>query len=64
MKIFIGDVDEYYCDAVDGEYRRWAVWSSEVKEGRSVEKLLGRFDTEKQATKFAEEIKKPEDVIY
>lgn len=57
MNIFVGDIDEYYCDAVEGEYRRWAVWSSEVKEGRSVEKLLDRFDTAEKAEAFAAELR-------
>lgn len=57
MNIFVGDIDEFYADAVEGEYRRWAVWSSEVKEGRSVEKLLDRFDTAEKAEAFAAELR-------
>ncbi len=57
MNIFVGDIDEYYCDEVEGEHRRWAVWSSEIKEGRSVEKLLDRFDAFEKAEKFAAELR-------
>lgn len=48
MKIFVGDIDEYYCDAVSGD-KRWAVWN--------VDGLLGRFDTEEEAEAFAERIR-------
>lgn len=50
--IFIGDIDEFYCDGEDGD-NRWAVWSSETVLGKKVEKLLGRFFTEKEAVEFA-----------
>jgi hypothetical protein len=46
-QIFIGDIDEYYCDAVDGN-KRWAVWNSNG--------LLGRFYTEEAAENFAKEV--------
>lgn len=65
VRIFIGDVDEFYCDAVSGD-SRWAVWKSDReplsstdcrKRGathRFVETLLGRFDTEDEALAFAQ----------
>jgi hypothetical protein len=51
IKIFIGDIDEFYCDAKEGN-RRWAVWTStplQLFPG----KLLGRFETEEEAEQFA-----------
>lgn len=58
MKIFIGDIDEYYCDAVSGDDKRWAVWSVDLSSG--IERLLGRFGTEGEAEKFAENMKNSE----
>jgi hypothetical protein len=52
IKIFIGDIDEFYCDAKEGN-RRWAVWSNSGDGGKVVEKLLGRFETEEEAEQFA-----------
>lgn len=70
---FIGDVDEFYCDAVDCE-DRWAVWVVEtVPLGNTVEDerardrgavarnqttMLGRFYTLEDAQQFLEERKK------
>lgn len=54
VRIFIGDVDEFYCDAVSGDDRRWAVWKSDRDSQRFVETLLGRFDTEDEAVTFAQ----------
>ncbi len=50
--IFVGDIDEFYCDMVEGG-KRWAVWE-EAKDT----KLLKRFDTEQEAIEFAKELKK------
>ena len=47
-QIFIGDIDEYYCDAVEGN-KRWAVWDSVG--------LLGKFYTEAEAKNFAKEVR-------
>lgn len=52
-KIFVGDIDEYYCDAVEGD-KRWAVWSVDLL---AIERLLGRFDTEEEAEAFATEVR-------
>lgn len=46
MEVFIGDIDDYYRDIVEGEHRRWAVWSKK--------ELLGRFDTKEEAERFIE----------
>ena len=46
-QIFIGDIDEYYCDAVEGD-KRWAVWNSIG--------LLVKFYTEEEAENFAKEV--------
>jgi hypothetical protein len=54
IKIFIGDIDEFYSDAKEGN-RRWAVWSNYGDSGKLVEKLLGRFETEEEAVQFANE---------
>jgi len=66
VRIFIGDVDEFYCDAVEGN-RRWAVWKSDREPlgpddcrrskgctHRFVETMLGRFETEDEAVHFAQ----------
>jgi len=66
IKFFIGDVDEFYCDAVEGD-RRWAVWTQQSvplpvddpyrQKGcvsRAETTLVGRFDTEQQAQQFVE----------
>jgi hypothetical protein len=60
IKIFIGDIDEFYCDAKEGNLR-WAVWAStplqlfpgRTSKSKVVEKLLGRFETEEEAEQFA-----------
>jgi hypothetical protein len=44
--IFIGDIDEYFCEPVDGN-ERWAVWIS----GKNA-KLLCRFHTYAQAVAY------------
>lgn len=66
VHIFIGDIDEFNCDAVSGEDRRWAVWKSDREPldhndprrergivNRFVTTLIGRFDTENEALQFA-----------
>jgi hypothetical protein len=53
VRIFIGDIDEFKCDSVSGDNLRWAVWM--VDHEVSMEKLLGRFDTEAEAVKYAED---------
>jgi len=61
IKIFIGDIDEFYSDAKEGN-RRWAVWSNSgtaakfLKGDTVVEKLLGRFETEEEAVQFANKL--------
>lgn len=52
-QIFVGDIDEFYCDSVDGD-QRWAVWSVDLL---TTERLLGRFDTEEEAEDFAQEVR-------
>lgn len=68
MKTYhIGDIDEFYCDAVPGDLR-WAVWSQEtlplgntVQDCRARDRgavsrvqttLLGRFKTEEEAESY------------
>lgn len=68
IHLFIGDVDEFYCNAVEGSDRRWAVWSScDVPLGandparnrgavsRNATSLIARFDTLKEAEQFVKE---------
>ncbi len=52
--IFVGDVDEYYCDAVKDAHYRWAVWISSVDQEKRLteEKLLERFLTYEEAIGF------------
>lgn len=52
-QIFVGDIDEFYCDAVDGD-KRWAVWSVDLL---AMERLLGRFNTEEEAESFAQKVR-------
>lgn len=67
VQFFIGDVDEFYCDAVEGDCR-WAVWSQtniplEANDPRrdrgAVSRvqttLLARFDTEDEALQFIDD---------
>lgn len=69
IKLFVGDVDEFYCDAVEGD-QRWAVWSqtslpldandparARGAVSRISTKLLARFDTEQEAISFVENYK-------
>ena len=51
-EIYVGDMDEFACDAVEGN-RRWAVWENDMRGG---EKLLARFDTEAEALAYANKI--------
>ena len=70
MKLFVGDVDEFQCDAVEGD-QRWAVWlqistpldandpaRARGGVGRISTKLLARFDTEQEAKQFVEDYSK------
>lgn len=52
VHVFIGDIDEFYGDAVEGD-RRWTVWM--VDHEVSLEKLLARFNTEEEAVRYAEQ---------
>ena len=66
VRVFIGNVDEFGCDAVGGD-QRWCVWKSDCDTlhpndsrrahgatHRFVETLLGKFHTEDEALKFAQ----------
>ena len=52
-KIFVGDIDEFDCDAVQSD-KRWAVWSVDLL---AIERLLGRFYTKEEAEAFAQEVR-------
>ena len=56
VRIWVGDVDEFACDAVAGEDRH-AVWTTEKTETGILNRLKGKFKTEEEAVEFAKQLR-------
>lgn len=57
VKIFVGDIDEFYCEARDDEIRHY-VWVNYRIDENAIEDLVaGKFNTIGEAESFARTLK-------
>lgn len=57
VKIFVGDADEFFCDARDDEKRNYVWVNYRIDEKTTQEVSAGKFDTIEEAEAFAETLK-------